>query len=635
MKRSLVLATALAYSLNAHAELGYFVAPDAVIANHQEFWAGLELENCKPRTIVTSTDEYFCDVLWEQLPDGIASDATETLLGAPSIAEGNHEIRGRIVKFRVSDPTDPVAEQEIVHRFRSIRFDPDIKLKGLPLDPLRDNEVWLESGDDASTKCIFYGGLEVPTPPDKIEEGKAYCRIIWENIPPGFAQFRHANTNLLSGKLLNADTKQVLDTNFIFTVEVVVPYERQITSKRYSIDASVDVLDSPDVEWGANQPDSFFLIDGSESLELVTPIKIHYNHGEPMLLQLLTESGDVVSEQYLMPDKGRAVEVYSLPLQSLESLPKGVTTKAFIELAYADKNAKPARHAIKILRTSPLPTVSITNVTRTKTKLNVEYKLTSYDASGVYQAYITELNDIDLAFLHKRDGERMPSSSDVGKLGTVVLKNGDVGSIDVGLGELMHSRYAIKVVQLGMDDDKVIRIGQVLSQPLVVSRRAIADIPGAIADHVAPVGSWAVVPDAGNATWVVKGKSLAPAREPMHLNKVGKYGIKDEVGSILPISVYQIPSVRLTIPEAIRLNSSLAARVYVNGEEAQLSDYELNWYEDDEYWGESSVFPLDYADVGKKRIRVAVSSRKNPDSFYLKSTIKEATIHVRQEASDE
>jgi hypothetical protein len=258
MIRSVFLFLGLCHALAANAELGYFVAPDTVVADHQEFWAGVELDGCKPRVLVNEDDDVFCDVLWTQLPEGVASDATETLLGAASVGEGTHEIRGRILKFTISDPTKPIAEQPISHSLRSLPFEPDIQLRGLPLDPLRDNEVWLESGDNATTKCIFYGGLEVATPPDKIEEGKVFCRINWENIPPGFAQMREANTNLLSGKLLNADTKQILDTHFMFTVEVVVPYEQDIESSRYSIDASVDVLDSPNLEWNQPQNNTFF-----------------------------------------------------------------------------------------------------------------------------------------------------------------------------------------------------------------------------------------------------------------------------------------------------------------------------------------------------------------------------------------
>lgn len=635
MSRSLLIALTLTCALPAHAELGYFVAPGTVIADHQEFWAGLELDNCKPKTMVVQTDKYFCDILWEALPSGISSDATETLLGAPKMTEGSHVIRGRIVKFRVSDPTAPVAEQEIVHNVRAIQFEPDIQLRGLPLDPLKDNDVWLESGEDAVTKCIFYGGLEVATPPAKIEDGKVYCRINWENIPPGFNQFREANTNLLTGKLLNAETKQTLDTNFIFTIEVVVPYDRQITSKRYSIDASVDVLDSPTLEWSGGQQDAFFLIDGHEQLDINPPLTVSNEHGEPMLLRLVTSEGAVLSERHLMPVLNEKLQVASMPLATLDALNLGELTDAVFELAYPVLTAKPATRNVQIIRTSPPPKVSLSSVARIDGVLKIDYELDSYGSTETYQAFLVELEEGDLS------KNRLPIRSDllagesVGGLGSVVVSSQPRGVISVGIGGLQHSRYAIKVVQLGMDGDNVISLGHSLSQPLVISRRGVEALPGSVSDHVAPVGSWAVVADSESSTWVLAGKRLAPTHHPIHLSEAGEYAVVGEGGQMLPVRVYKNPSVRLIVPEEIRLGSTLAARVLIDGAEARLSEYEINWYEDDSYWGESSAYPLDYGDLGQKRIKVAVSSRNNPDSFYLKSTTKEATFYVRQDENEE
>jgi hypothetical protein len=104
---------------------------------------------------------------------------------------------------------------------------------------------------------------------------------------------------------------------------------------------------------------------------------------------------------------------------------------------------------------------------------------------------------------------------------------------------------------------------------------------------------------------------------------------------VLPVVAYYLPEVRIIAPGIVSLNSSKAARVIVNGEQALLSAYELNWYDGGEYWGESSAFPLDYTNNGEKKIRIAVSSRDNPDSFYMKSTIKEAIIDVQQEQSED
>jgi hypothetical protein len=341
------------------------------------------------------------------------------------------------------------------------------------------------------------------------------------------------------------------------------------------------------------------------------------------------------SEQYVGPPKNGAVAIAHLPLKELLPIPKSIVLNAYISVSYIDKNVPPSQRNLRIVRVPKTVGITLSNVSRDQNTLKIDYQLKGRDPDDVYRAYLAELTDFDLAFKPDIGRPTQIAVSVPNVVSTMTVANDDEGSISVNIADLNHSRYIVKVEQLGIDDEKVIKVGQSLSSPIVVSRAEAANVGGAITMQVAPVGSWVVVPDAAGAAWSKAGIRLSQASDPMKLNKGGEYVVKLSENKVLPVVAYHLPEVRIIAPGIVSLNSSKAARVIVNGEKALLSDYELNWYEVGEYWGESSAFPLDYSDIGEKKIRIAVSSRDNPDSFYMKSTIKEAIIDVQQEPSEE
>ncbi|TNC80900.1 MAG: hypothetical protein C9356_12305 [Oleiphilus sp.] len=614
----------------AQASYGVYIAPKKVIADIQSVWTAVHLNNCPHRSQHTEeSDQHYCDITWDLHPDNVVFSDDKRIASVDSLPEGHHVFSGAINRY---DPKHHgLVESE---PFREVivaeTIDVGFIMKGLPLDPFGENNVYIESETHREHKCVFYAGAPVPTPVEKIEEGKVYCRINWINVPEGFELLRRTNPTLFTGNLKYRESENPSDYTFTYEVTAHLPYEKVHTFGTFNVNAAKNVVNAPRAKLDENYDDFFFKSLSDPNLPL--RLSIANDYSESMVLSIVRTSNN--EEVHSSVHENGSIIDDLLDISSQLETP-GTFDEYTLKVAYENKISSHFEKSIVVVNSGQENPIKIDSIRTDPLAVHIDVSQADPATGGTYRIYLAEITD---QLLFQNANAKSTRLYQPQTIGDIIWTSGKPATIEVPVARLGHTRYMVVSELIGFDGQSLHVLRRELSDPIVSTLLSERFNHRTVSDTVAPSGSW----------WIVN--TLDPKPHPLEFKfsdetSVAKYAnnvyrfTNDGTGQVA-IPGKPHTSTKLTI-YSIEEFSLVASNLYPApnqdtvfyvrndiGEQVDGSEHTIYWYVDGEPWGTMPSFATTFDEIGRYKVEAYVSYDLFKDTPMLAGKMLDTEVHV-------
>ncbi|KZX73982.1 hypothetical protein A3715_15495 [Oleiphilus sp. HI0009] len=639
-------------------------APSKVVADKQNFAAVVKVENCPTELEVDGSHPFYCSIIWEQIPPRSAISEDTFHVFSPPLSSGSYTLRGTLNKYSTNDASKPISSSLITHNVVSENLRIKTVLNGLPIRPERTNRVWVSNDVDNSHRCIFYGGVPVETTPIKIEQGKVYCRIIWENIPPGFEIARKTDISALSGSILNIHSDLISDSTFSYYLEIYLPYDNLHTLGVENVSAFTTNLPAPDLKFITPKEgiiDYIVIREGSPTI----PIELSGFNPEnlDMVAKVyLTTPTDTVNALTSMIDN--ADYIPSIKTPDLINVDPGYVGEVVLSLSYFENQMSSTSNRINLLYLPPSDISNkVTHLSVDSTEVLLSSSLISKDSSynnGYWRSYVTLLS----SDLIDNTGPMFRQLVDpIHPISNVEFHENNEANFKFPLESIFFNRAVVvsELITPLPSNDELYVTYRIISDPVaanIIREKSfntgddeinyvtgpspmyvigLIDINSRDYKDISSV-DWHYTNHNGMNSISQYSSTNIPYRAHVFHLESGTYDLTANVtiksdeqleyGSILAHS-YSLPDVQILAPTNLSPNQNSVAELLVNGSKVDLSRYTASWYMDGIYLGDFSELPMNFDVEGEHIIEAHVFDRSNNDTPFLKSSKGVKQINVK------
>ena len=611
--RTLIALLLLTISYDAYSRYGNLVIPEKVISRYQTVWGAIVLNDCIHRDKVTDKNSRRCDVTWDLLPDGASLSKDLLELTIPPLPQGDFIISGAINVYETdsSSKTHSIPFRSVIS---SEPLDVGFSLKGLPLDPFNSNEISLENDENRKHRCLFYSGVLVQTPIDKIEKNKLYCQLKWQNIPAGFSNKNKTNPTVFVGNLSIPSSENPKDFVFDYSVNILLPYENEMHVGKYSVDASKNVVSRPSISTDLNYSNSVFYTNKDQPL---VPLKASFSN--PYREQMFVAVTDSFSKKVIFNGTFYDGEILDteLDVSSLFYEP-GTLHNLDLSVKYSSDTAEPANLAISMFDRGDKNPIKLDSVRFKGGDLLFDAAFAK-PGYGTYRVYLSELTDISLN--SDRDSDKPISAA----VSDIYWTHSNAITISIPNNQLEHNRYVIVAELIGLDsNDRLKVIDRHYSNPIVHSIVSDKYTPNTITKMVAPVDSYLVI----NTTFsngqppLLKqhDKIISPTLGFYTLDNPGDYILGEtDLGTHNNVSVYDIGQFRLAYtPESPSPNQPVTFYLKnLDGTQLDSINYTIYWDIDGVSSGRSHSLAHTFTSPGTHHVNAFIVNDLSGDTHAL------------------
>lgn len=618
-------------SLSATTMAASIVAPKLVIGEYQQFWATVYSPDCLPQD-AQKTRTHYCEFEWLSLPQGVRASSNNMTLSATSLPVGSHEILLEVSEYKNGHL---VGKKKEMQQLESVKLQAEVVLSGFPFDIANvEQTVWLANDDKNNFKCVFYDGISVLTDPTTIEDGSLYCKIVWENIPPGFRQKYASNPAMMTGSLLNVDKDDYRDYSFIFKVFAEIPYGKSIELSNSSVDATIDTFDIMQLRIEHPNERKLYKVSATNP-GILLDVKVSNAKNRAIKLELFSEKGnELIFGKVIFPEHD-FVKV-NLPAAYMPAL--GGIENYQVRVSFADI---PSIYKSEVISVAQVPSPAIfprLNITPQNDGYSIGISSPGGSESYMWIASLTsmetELSSSFYPTIYNDLSKKSNYEDTVGK--------GKDAQFNLSTALLAPGQYVVKYNFIAYNEvtDELLLVDQVLSEPFSVVEINNSDdtfekdvllvqpYDSYILAHLGPNmlsqdkivhTSWHFGdesdPNINNAELKLSDNAYhSVSKATKHLTKlavnVAYQTINEADGQNVFVKAYSRPNASFDGPPSVPVNSNTSfGVVLLGGAEINLSEYSVMWNIDGREVGESSKMSLNFTRPGTHIIDITVYDR--------------------------